>query len=43
MPTAGLSVYGTNLNFKEKAFVAIAWIPKATVQAALGEVVLSVA
>ena len=25
-----------NLNFKEKVFMAFAWLPKATVQAALG-------
>lgn len=31
-----LSLVGTNLNFKEKMFVVISYIPKATVQAAIG-------
>lgn len=31
---------GTNLNWKEMVFVNIAWLPKATVQAALGSVAL---
>uniref|UniRef100_A0AC34GXL1 Cation/H+ exchanger domain-containing protein n=1 Tax=Panagrolaimus sp. ES5 TaxID=591445 RepID=A0AC34GXL1_9BILA len=30
----------TNLNFKEKIFVSISWLPKATVQAALAPVVM---
>ena len=30
---AVLSVYGHNFNIREKVFVAIAWLPKATVQA----------
>jgi hypothetical protein len=34
---------GTNLNSKEKLFVGVAWMPKATVQAALGGVVLGLA
>ncbi|KAF7269966.1 hypothetical protein GWI33_017054 [Rhynchophorus ferrugineus] len=32
---------GCNLNMKEKIFCAIAWMPKATVQAALAPIVLS--
>lgn len=31
-----LCVIGTNLNFKERVFVVISYIPKATVQAAIG-------
>ena len=31
-----LSIMGTNLNFKEKMFVVISYIPKATVRAAIG-------
>jgi solute carrier family 9B (sodium/hydrogen exchanger), member 1/2 len=31
---------GSNLNMKEKQFIALAWFPKATAQAALGSVVL---
>ncbi|KAI5704273.1 hypothetical protein M8J75_003579 [Diaphorina citri] len=33
---------GTNLNWKEMIFVNIAWLPKATVQAALGSVALDI-
>ena len=33
---AFLAVSGGNLNVKEKVFTAIAWLPKATVQAAIG-------
>ncbi|XP_076454012.1 sodium/hydrogen exchanger 9B2-like [Babylonia areolata] len=33
---AFLAVLGTNLNVKERLFVVIAWLPKATVQAAIG-------
>ena len=29
------SAYGRDLNIKEKLFIAISWLPKATVQAAL--------
>ena len=36
-----LSTLGTNLNWKEKLFCAIAYIPKATVQAAIGAIPLS--
>ena len=34
------SVSGGDLNWKEKIFMSIAWIPKATVQAALGPIFL---
>ncbi|CAG7720688.1 unnamed protein product, partial [Allacma fusca] len=34
---------GSDFNKKEKIFVALAWIPKATVQAALGPVALDAA
>jgi len=43
IPAAGYSMVGANCNFKEKLFVSIAWMPKATVQAALGGVVLGIA
>lgn len=36
-----ISTLGTNLNTKEKVFCAIAYIPKATVQAAIGAIPLS--
>jgi NhaP-type Na+/H+ or K+/H+ antiporter len=36
-----LSLLGTNLNWKERFFCVIAYIPKATVQAAMGAVPLS--
>jgi solute carrier family 9B (sodium/hydrogen exchanger), member 1/2 len=36
-----ISVMGTNLNWKERVFCVIAYIPKATVQAAIGAVPLS--
>lgn len=36
-----LSLAGTDLNFKERLFCIIAYIPKATVQAAIGSVPLS--
>ena len=35
LPMAFFAVQGGNLNFKERAFVSLAWLPKATVQAAL--------
>merc|ERR1719466_513109 len=35
-----LAVSCSNLNVKEKIFLAFAWIPKATVQAALGPIFL---
>ena len=34
------AVFGGNLNNKERLFVAVAWLPKATVQAALGPIFL---
>ena len=37
-----LSVMGTDLNFKERLFCVISYIPKATVQAAIGAVPLEV-
>ncbi|MDZ7673228.1 MAG: cation:proton antiporter [Halanaerobiales bacterium] len=36
-----ISVYGTNLNIKERIFSVIAYTPKATVQAAIGAVPLA--
>lgn len=36
-----LSVAGTNLNFKERLFCVISYVPKATVQAAIGAVPLA--
>ena len=33
LTVAVVSVYGHNFNLREKVFVAIAWLPKATVQA----------
>lgn len=41
--TAFLSVSRTGLSLREKIFVAFCWIPKATVQAAIGSYALSVA
>ncbi|KAK9687709.1 Sodium/hydrogen exchanger family [Popillia japonica] len=35
-----LSTYWSNFNFKENVFIAISWVPKATVQAALGPLAL---
>lgn len=35
-----LTVLGGGLNLKERLFVSIAWIPKATVQAAIGPLAL---
>uniref|UniRef100_A0A0L8HCS1 Cation/H+ exchanger transmembrane domain-containing protein n=2 Tax=Octopus bimaculoides TaxID=37653 RepID=A0A0L8HCS1_OCTBM len=43
MLVAFFAVYGTDLLKKEKLFVALAWLPKATVQAAIGSVALSTA
>jgi len=40
VPTAFLVTGGKNLTFWERLFVGLAWIPKATVQAALGSVPL---
>nr|KAI8766059.1 mitochondrial sodium/hydrogen exchanger 9B2-like [Biomphalaria glabrata] len=38
-----LSVFFTNLTYKERSFVAAAWLPKATVQAAFGTVAYDLA
>jgi NhaP-type Na+/H+ or K+/H+ antiporter len=38
---AFLSTYGCNLSMRERQFIALAWMPKATVQAALGSVPLA--
>ncbi|XP_059176925.1 sodium/hydrogen exchanger 9B2-like [Physella acuta] len=38
-----LSVFFTNLNMKERLFVAVAWLPKATVQAAIGTIAYDLA
>ncbi|CAN8005414.1 unnamed protein product [Ixodes pacificus] len=43
MTTSFLVVYGASLSLKERLFVAIAWLPKATVQAAIGPVALDYA
>nr|KAG5713906.1 hypothetical protein BaRGS_024533 [Batillaria attramentaria] len=40
MVVAFLAVLGTNLNMKERLFVPVAWLPKATVQAAIGALAL---
>ena len=37
---AFLAVSGGDNNYREKIFVSLAWLPKATVQAALGPVAL---
>ncbi|XP_076824736.1 sodium/hydrogen exchanger 9B2-like [Clavelina lepadiformis] len=41
--TAFLAVYWTAFNMKEKVFMTVAWVPKATVQAAIGAVALDMA
>ena len=41
VPTAFMSVYGQHLNTRERVFVAAAWTPKASVQAALCSVPLT--
>ena len=44
IPAAYLAVhFDDRLKFREKAFVALAWLPKATVQAAVGAVALDAA
>ncbi|XP_047501492.1 sodium/hydrogen exchanger 9B2-like isoform X3 [Penaeus chinensis] len=43
MTTSFLVVMGGNLNIKERLFVALAWVPKATVQAAIGSQALDFA
>lgn len=40
LPAACMAVGGAGLTMKERVFVALSWIPKATVQAALGSVPL---
>ncbi|XP_076461647.1 sodium/hydrogen exchanger 9B2-like isoform X2 [Babylonia areolata] len=40
---AFVAVFGTNLNMKEKLFIPFAWLPKATVQAAIGAVAYDMA
>lgn len=40
---ASLVVWGGELNMKERCFIALAWIPKATVQAAIGPMALDLA
>lgn len=40
-PVAFMAVLGAGLSTRERAFVGLAWIPKATVQAALGGIPLS--
>lgn len=42
VPTAILVTGGKDLTLKERCFVGLAWIPKATVQAALGSVPLDI-
>ncbi|ELU16618.1 hypothetical protein CAPTEDRAFT_34319, partial [Capitella teleta] len=38
-----LAVFGLNFNWKEKFFIPLAWLPKATVQAAIGSYALDTA
>ncbi|CAG2170377.1 unnamed protein product [Oppiella nova] len=40
---SSIVVFGVELNLKEKIFIAISWIPKATVQAAIGPIALDLA
>lgn len=40
--TAGLMLFGSGLDINEKLFVALAWTPKATVQAALSPMALDI-
>ncbi len=40
MITSALVVFGADLNLKEKLFISLAWLPKATVQAAIGPIAL---
>jgi len=42
LPAAWLVVYGAGLSTKERMFIALSWIPKATVQAALASAPLDV-
>ncbi|XP_065223901.1 sodium/hydrogen exchanger 9B2-like isoform X3 [Planococcus citri] len=41
--TCGMMLFGAKLNLKEVFFVILAWLPKATVQAALGPLALDMA
>nr|XP_054773082.1 sodium/hydrogen exchanger 9B2-like [Lytechinus pictus] len=43
MIVSALAVTGAGLTWKEKLFVSLAWLPKATVQAAIGSVALDTA
>jgi NhaP-type Na+/H+ or K+/H+ antiporter len=43
MITSALVVFGADLNLKEKLFISLAWLPKATVQAAIGPIALDFA
>ncbi|XP_050390226.1 sodium/hydrogen exchanger 9B2 isoform X3 [Patella vulgata] len=43
MITSFLAVFGTDLTIKERFFIPFAWLPKATVQAAIGGVALDMA
>lgn len=38
-----IALCGSQFNLKEKLFIALAWLPKATVQAAFGPVALDIA
>ena len=38
-----LVVFGADFNVKEKLFIALSWVPKATVQAAIGPIALDMA
>ena len=38
-----LALVKTEFNLKEKIFISLAWLPKATVQAAIGPVALDLA
>lgn len=42
-PVAFFAVFNTDLNLKERLFIMMAWSPKATVQAALGGILLGMA
>ncbi|XP_030835794.1 sodium/hydrogen exchanger 9B2 [Strongylocentrotus purpuratus] len=43
MVVSALAVTGAGLTWKEKLFISLAWLPKATVQAAIGSVALDTA
>lgn len=40
MVVSFLAVFGTNLNLKERLFIPIAWLPKATVQVSMNSLFL---